>query len=501
MTKKHLEIPTPADLTRRRFLKGAAMTALMPGVFMACSDSSSDASAATSSALPSGSTTDVSSQGANSGTPRSLVCVFLAGGADSFNMFLPNELDQDGSTFDIYAKTRRDIAPPRSDILDVGNGDYAFHPGLPNLASLFDSNQLSVVANVGPLVRSTTASDFRQHLELPQSLFAHDAQQNLWHTGASHVDGANFGWGAQIASHLGGESGGLDIESGGLARGISTSGSNKWQTSATEPYLRLHPTRQLARLGGYDASIREWVPSSASLAQAMEQILSGAERSPDTLLSATGTSIRRSMETTLALETVTADQPENDVAMGDYGANELAEQLHLVARLIKAREQLGQGQQIFFVQMGGWDTHSDQNERLPPLLATLDEALGQFQYAIGPEGLDMADSVCTFTASDFGRTLTSNGNGTDHAWGGHSFVMGGGVDGGKVNGLLPNFSASNNPDDAGELDGYAGRIIPKTSVTQLGATLAAWCGVPNSELPSIFPDLANFENQNLRLFR
>ena len=180
--------------------------------------------------------------------------------------------------------------------------------------------------------------------------------------------------------------------------------------------------------------------------------------------------------------------------------NKLAAQLHYVAQLISAREELGMQQQVFFVRMGGWDTHSDQAARLPGLLSELNDAIGAFQDTI--DGMRKSETVTSFTSSDFGRTLTSNGDGTDHGWGGHAFVFGGAVSGGQVFGDLPNYGSTNNPDDAGDRDGqFAGRMIPTTSVAQYGATIARWMDVPESEMTTLFPDLNNFAVQDLGFMR
>ena len=179
-------------------------------------------------------------------------------------------------------------------------------------------------------------------------------------------------------------------------------------------------------------------------------------------------------------------------------ANRLETQLHLVARLIAARESLGLSRQMFFVRMGGWDTHSNQNERFPVLLNELEGALAPFTRAL--DALGLGDSVTTFTASDFGRTLTSNGNGTDHGWGGHAFAFGGAVQGGNLYGSMPDFSMNNNPDEASDGNGFAGRLIPTLSVNQYGATLARWMGVEDAALDGVFPGLANFAQRDLGIF-
>jgi len=151
--------------------------------------------------------------------------------------------------------------------------------------------------------------------------------------------------------------------------------------------------------------------------------------------------------------------------------------------------------QVFFVNLGGWDTHGGQAERLPVLLASLDQALGSFQAAM--DGLGVADSVTTFTVSDFGRTLTINGDGTDHGWGGHAFVMGGAVNGGAY-GTFPSYAIENNPDDIGaDSQNFAGRLIPTTSVAQYGATLARWMGMGEGQIDAALPLLSNFGARDL----
>jgi uncharacterized protein (DUF1501 family) len=183
-----------------------------------------------------------------------------------------------------------------------------------------------------------------------------------------------------------------------------------------------------------------------------------------------------------ALNTVTLNSPFN-------ANNGLAKQLKIVARLIGARNSFGAKRQVFFVQLGGFDTHDKLMVDHGLRMATLNEAMGQFQTAMGELGV--ANKVTTFTASDFGRTLSSNGDGSDHGWGGHHFVMGGAVQGGRYFGTAPSVSITSN-DQVGQ-----GRLLPSASVDQYAATLARWFGVSPTEMPAIFPNLANFATSNL----
>ena len=163
-----------------------------------------------------------------------------------------------------------------------------------------------------------------------------------------------------------------------------------------------------------------------------------------------------------------------------------------MARLIGARSALGAQRQVYFVSIGGFDLHDNLMAQHPGLLGTVANAMASFDAALGELGV--AQNVTTFTASDFGRTLSSNGDGSDHGWGSHHLVMGGAVKGGRFYGQLPSVSV-NGPDDVGQ-----GRLLPTTSVDQLAATLAMWMGVPATDLPGILPGIVNFNQKDLGLF-
>ena len=171
--------------------------------------------------------------------------------------------------------------------------------------------------------------------------------------------------------------------------------------------------------------------------------------------------------------------------------NPLATQLQTVARIIKVQNTLGLSRQIFFCQLGGFDTHGSQLVQQDALLQQLSQAMAAFYQATVDIG--MQNAVTTFTSSEFGRTLTPNsGGGTDHAWGSHHFVMGGGVKGGKFYGQFPDLHVGG-PNDANS----RGTLIPSTSVDQYAATMATWFGVQPQNLGSVFPNLANFNQTDL----
>lgn len=420
------------------------------------------------------------------GGARSLVCVFLQGGADSFNMFVPLDNAVAGQDYATYANTRGQFAVPASELLPVGDGSFGLNPLLPRMQGISASGRMAVVTNVGPLDRPTTKADYLAQRSLPQSLFAHDAQQKLWQTGQSTLT-SDAGWGGSVVAAVAGGA--------AVAPSFSLSGSNIFQSTVTGPYARLSPTVAIQRLAGWDPSLYNWFDSLDGVAQVLAAAEADALASPNQFDRAAARTLRRSILTTDALSEATADSAANEVGMDDIGQNRLGRQLEQVARLIKNRDALGMPRQVFFVRMGGWDTHGEQAERLPVLLRGLDLALGSFQAAIDDMGI--ADSVTMFTASDFGRTLTINGDGTDHGWGGHAFVMGGAVQGGTY-GTFPSYTLENNPDDVGENSrDFAGRLIPSTSVAQYSATLARWMGLSEPQLDAALPPLRNFAQRDL----
>ena len=284
-----------------------------------------------------------------------------------------------------------------------------------------------------------------------------------------------------------------------LPASFSIGGSTDWLASARANYVSLNADVAIERMYGFDG-YSDWIPARRidAVGRALETLIAQGRDARNPLLSrGIADAVGRASEATASLHDALRDNPLDSV--GFDSGNKLAAQLHLVARLIASRERLGMRRQVFFVLMGGWDTHSDQLERQPALLSALNAAVGMFQGAVDELGL--ANSVTGFTASDFGRTLTSNGNGTDHGWGGHAFAFGGAVDGGRVIGRTPSYAVRDNPDDAGEEDGsFAGRLIPEISVTQYAATLSRWMGMDEADIAAAMPDLANFAERDLGLF-
>ncbi len=416
---------------------------------------------------------------------RSLVCIFLEGGADSANMFVPLDISEEGISYDAYNNARGTLAVPASDLVGFGDGQFGFNPGVSSFARLAEEGRLAVVQNIGPLAQPMTRADFAAKKSIPQSLFAHDAQQKLWQTARPNLTSSQ-GWGGVVSSAV---SRGAEV-----TPAFSINGSNIWQSALEGPYTRLSPTVPIQRLRGYDATLSASDPRSTPVAEVLARSVELASSSGNVFDQEVAGLIRGSLLTTERLQEATAPSDTEDF-MADIDGNRLGMQLRLVARLIKNRENLGMARQMFFVRMSGWDTHGQQAERFPILLAELDGAVTSFQQAL--DELGVADTVTTFTASDFGRTLTLNGDGTDHGWGGHSFVFGSSVKGGLY-GTFPSYATTGNPDDTGDdSEGFAGRLIPSTAVCQYGATLARWMGLQDSHLDVAFPELQNFEQRDI----
>ena len=407
---------------------------------------------------------------------RALVCVFLYGGNDSFNTVVP----RDTATHGVYSASRggslvitqaEAAALPLNPLAaPTGGGEYGLHPGMQGLQQLFNNGQCALVANVGTLNYPTSKTEYQNgSVAVPPQLFSHNDQALYWQT--SWPDSTEkTGWAGRAIDTLYG--GGFPA----LSPCISLNGSNTLQIGrSVQPFfMGTEGTESVFFTEG------EWNEPRKNTFDALRQLArnSSAHRMEDHYARV----MQRSIDTNALVASALEVTPALTTAFPD---THLGRQLAMVARLIAARSPLSLGQEVFFVGDGGYDTHdtqvADQAEKLPNLSA----CLRAFYDATVEMGVQ--NEVTSFTASDFGRTVTVNGDGTDHGWGGHHFVLGGAVEGRRIYGTMPNLQ-NNGPDDADW-----GQIIPTTAVDQYAGTLARWLGVSDSNVRDIVvPNIGRF---------
>jgi len=427
----------------------------------------------------------------SSGGYKALVCVFLYGGNDHGNTLIPF----DPTNYARYAAIRGGIddqgggiALPRSSlastVLMPAGGQtvtdditYALAPTMPRLKARFDQGSMAPILNVGPLLAPMTRAEYdNRSVPRPPKLFSHNDQQSTWQS--SQPEGSQTGWGGRM---------------GDLAQSSNTNAM----------FTAINATGNAVFLSGEQALPYQVSSSGAVLFRPLERgrlFRSGAATSAlETILTTGSGNILAADYATINDRSIkfgsfVNDALENAAISTDFGdGNRLADQLKAVAGMIAARGSLGVTRQVFMVSMGGFDNHDGLIGRHEGLLAELDFALDAFYQATIELGV--ADQVTTFTASDFGRTLASNGDGSDHGWGGHHFVLGGSVNGGRFYGRAPHVSVDT-PDQVGR-----GRLLPTTSVDEYSSTLALWFGVSPSDLPSIAPNIGRFASSDVGFLR
>jgi len=406
---------------------------------------------------------------------KALVCIFLFGGNDANNMIVPID-----TNYANYASIRANLAIPQASLLPLQIGsaaNFGLHPNLPELQGLFNNQKVvAALTNVGTLVQPTTQQQYKQHGTLPENLFSHSDQQDQWQT--TQLSGLpNAGWAGKVADNVQP----TFNSSATFPPVLSVAGSTIFGTGVTSRPFTMYPG-STPGLSGIDTS----AAGQAKLLGFQQMLTLDTGISLVQATSAvTGQAVTQGSTLATALKGAAPLQ-----AVFPSG-NSLASQLQQVAQVIAVRSALGIGRQIFFCSQGGYDTHSDQLGTQVGLYGQLSAAMSAFYSAT--QELGVANNVTTFTLSEFSRTLQPGSNGgTDHAWGSHALMMGGAVKGNALYGTFPTL-ALGGPDDTGD----NGRWIPTTSVDQYAATLASWFGVANADLPSIFPNLANFTTPNL----
>jgi uncharacterized protein (DUF1501 family) len=442
-------------LARRDFLRRAALTTAYAG---------------TPFAATLGTMGEVAAQTATD--YKALVCIFLFGGNDQSNTVVPFE----NAAYARYQAARPAIALAQSELLPLNLAGFAgpqlgLNPALGALKPLVDAGRCALLANVGTLAYPTTLAQYKaKSVQTPLGLFSHSDQQASWQSGLP-TKGSATGWLGRVAdltasAYNPGASVSMCMSLGG--NNLIQAGNSvvQYQVTTQGPVVidTMDPTHWR-----YNAELA--AAMNTLLTQPRSHMLEQAYSTVGTRAITTGQVAKNALAGAPAVSTV-------------FPAGGVAAQLRMVARLIAARNGLGHKRQVYFVSQGGYDFHDLLVENQALRLKELSDAMAAF-YAATVE-LGVANSVTTFTASDFGRGLQSNGRGSDHGWGSHHFILGGAVQGNRLHGSWPTV-ALGGPEDLGQ-----GRLVPTTSVDRYAATLATWFGVPAASLPTVLPNLTRF---------
>jgi uncharacterized protein (DUF1501 family) len=418
------------------------------------------------------------------GDYKALVCLFLNGGNDANNLIIPM-----GSGYNAYKSARSNLALPEASLLPLApktsdGRSWGLHPSVAELHRLFDSGQAALLANTGTLVYPTTKNQYsRGTVPLPPQLFSHSDQQVQWQHSVPDKP-TSTGWGGRTADLLNAFN-----TSDKISMSISLAGKNTFQVGAKVSQYAIN-TGGAVSLAGTTSSLN---PTTLDTIRFRAQKDIFAQSQSSLFETAFATASGEAIVSADLLNTVLA---ASGTLATVFPSTSAGNQLKMAARLIAASPTLGLKRQIFFVQLGGWDTHAAQLDNTTPTVGTHAGLLMQISQAVdafykATVELGVSNQVTTFTASDFGRTFRSNGDGSDHGWGSHHFVVGGAVKGTELYGKMPTLTV-NGPDDTTQ-----GRWIPTTSVDEYAATLATWFGVSTTDLPTVFPNIGRFAKPNL----
>ena len=404
---------------------------------------------------------------------KALVCVFLYGGNDYANTLTP----YDSASYAQYAAARQNIALARS-ALDataltptnsLGGRQYALAPNLSALLPIFNAGKMAPILNLGTLVQPTTKAQYQaQSVKLPPKLFSHNDQQSYFQ--ASSPEGATSGWGGRIGDVFQSGNGTASLTC------INASGNAVYLTGKSALQYSIGTGGPIALINNASS-----IFGSTTTASTLRSLMTTP---PANLMAGEHARVsKRALDTYTQVTGALASAPAANFPLFPTG-NNLADQLKIVARLISVSSELGAKRQVFFVSAGGYDLHDNLVAQHPTLMNTLSNALRGFYDTT--VALGVADKVTTFTGSDFGRTLQSNDDGSDHGWGSMHFVLGGAVKGQRIYGTPPAIG-NGTADDVGQ-----GRLLPTLSVDQYASTLASWFGVSTTDMATVLPNIGNY---------
>jgi uncharacterized protein (DUF1501 family) len=397
---------------------------------------------------------------------KTLVMVFLTGGMDSLGLIIPTE----ASAYSKYRDLRQQLAIPTEELLDFGYEGYAVPSFMQNMVNLYQQEKLAWVSNVGPLREPSTKAMIENNSKvMPLFIGSHNSQQVLWQSGSTNPS-AREGWGARMLELM-------NLSPTPITPNISLDRTQLFTTTLNMQTFAINPFEV------------QNIPRISEPSNEREAFYKLQNLTRDGLLDLELTHRNLStLENNELLMNVLGDIPAAGAlypSVEGYSAKSFQQQLKMAARMIEAAPALGQHRQVIMVQMHGFDTHDNQDRDLPKLINAIFANLEAFQQDLEARGLD--ERVVTFNQSDFGRTPTINANGTDHGWGGHYFMMGTPVRGGKVIGAIPEFGV--------ETEKMLYNLsIPDFSVEQYAANIAKWFGLSASEINEVFPNYARFDD-------
>ena len=418
---------------------------------------------------------------------RALVCVYLQGGNDGHGTVIATDPDS-YSAFTQARSGAPGLAYPMADLLPItlqtpqSGRTFALNPYLIGVQNLFNAGRAAIVANTGTLVVPATKTQINANsVVLPDSLFSHFDQTAAWQAISSNLgSGQHTGWGGSVADAI--EA--MNMNSNSIFTCISTTGNCLFLAGNSSVQLNVTPAGPIPIYGLTQPPFGAQTNPLNSILTADESNLFAQEYQNVIELSIKAQNILSTAMAPIGPTGVAISPPYLDPVSGKLMDNPLADSLQTVARIIAGRASLGVTRQIFYVQLGSFDTHNNQAQVHSQLLTQLGSALEYFDGLM--VGMGLSDQVTAFTISDFGRTLTCNSNGTDHGWGSHHFVLGGAVNGRNMYGQYHVVGV----DQANDLG--AGRLIPTTSVEQYAGTLASWFGLSDSQVREVFPNFNNF---------